>query len=516
MSQPESTSAFTAPDAAGESTVAQPVTPACAPAGGVPGYALDGELGRGGMGVVYRATQISLNRPVALKMLLGGEFADPQELVRFLGEAEVVAAVRHPNVVQVYDYGDSGGRPYFAMEYLGGGSLVTLVRDGNSLSPTRAAELVEQVARGVQAAHDLGIVHRDLKPGNVLLAEDGTPKVTDFGLAKRGGRHDLTRTGAVMGTPSYMSPEQAAGKTKFVGPAADIYALGVILYECLTGRVPFAADDTVKLLLKVVEDEPPPIREVAPNVPRDLEAICLKCLSKDPHRRYGTAGKLADDLKRFLSGEPVAARSTGVFGKVIGTLDRSGKDVEFVGYANVMFGFAAVTLLIDGLYTLFTLGLMSQWAGISLQYTRLLLYAAIVWSARKGAILPRTAAERQLWSLVCGYAAACFSGSLALRMSLNTVWGIDAETESVMYQVFATLAALTFFALGSVFWGWCYAFGLLFMMVSWLMAATKPFAPAMFGCTWALILTLFGLRLRRLARDTAGAAPRASPDPDTA
>jgi hypothetical protein len=313
-----------------------------------------------------------------------------------------------------------------------------------------------------------------------------------------------------------MSPEQAAGKTKFVGPAADIYALGVILYECLTGQVPFAADDTVKLLLKVVEDEPRPIREVAPNVPKDLEAICLKCLSKDPHRRYGTAGKLADDLRRFLSGEPVAARSTGMLGKVIGTLDRGGKDIEFAGYANVMFGFAAVVLVIDGLYTLFTLGLMAQGVAISLQYLRLFLYALIVWRARKGSLLPRTAAERQLWSIVCGYAAACFSGSLALRMSLNTVWGIDPATESVMYQMFATLAGLTFFALGSVFWGWCYGFGLLFMVVSWLMAAAKPYAPAMFGATWATILVLFGLRLRRLARGSAGGAPNAAPDPDTA
>jgi eukaryotic-like serine/threonine-protein kinase len=502
---PEPTAAFGSPtDPPDDSTIAQTNPPSFGTAptpSNVPGYEIAGELGRGGMGVVYKANQLGLNRIVALKMLPAGEYADPQELARFLGEAEVVAAVKHPHVVQVYDFGQHAARPYFAMEYLGGGSLVSLIREAGKLAPARAAALVEKVARGVQAAHDLGIVHRDLKPANVLLSDDGEPKVTDFGLAKRGGRHDLTRTGAVMGTPHYMAPEQAAGKTKFVGPAADIYALGVILYECLAGRTPFTADDTVRLLLKVVEDEPPPIRQFAPNVPRDLEAICLKCLRKEPHDRYATAGELADDLRRFQNGEPVAARSTGMFGKMVGVLDRSGKDVEFTGYANVLFGFAAVTLVADAVQTASTLGHISLWAGAGVQYVRLLLYAAIVGFARKGTLLPRTAAERQLWSITCGYAAACFGGSIALRMSMG--WSPSGTVEPLMYQVFATLAALTFFALGSVFWGWCYAFGLVFLGVACLMATAMPYAPLMFGVTWAAILTLFGFRLRRLARESA-------------
>lgn len=505
---PESTSAFSAPADPGESTVAQTGEPVLfGPVSGVPGYTLDGELGRGGMGVVYRATQVSLNRAVALKMLPGAEYASPPELARFLGEAEVVAAVKHPNVVQVYDFGQHGGRPYFAMEHLGGGSLGTLIRESGRLAPARAAELLEKIARGVQAAHDLGIVHRDLKPGNVLMTEDGEPKVTDFGLAKRGGRNDLTRTGAVMGTPSYMSPEQAAGKTKFVGPAADIYALGVILYECLTGHTPFAADDTVKLLVRVVEDAPPPIREAVPNMPRDLEAICLKCLRKEPHDRYGTAGKLADDLRRFLSGEAVAARSTGMFGKMVGALDRSGKDIEFAGYANVLFGFAAVILLIDGIQTGISVLGWPVLVGAVAQYVRLFLFAAIVYAARKGQVLPRTAAERQLWSIICGYAVACFGGSLAVRLATSQ-W-TDPAVEPQLYQLYATLAALTFFALGSILWGRCYAFGLLFLGVACVMAAAMPYAPLMFGVTWAAVLTLFGLRLRRLARETAEQAPPA-------
>jgi hypothetical protein len=253
----------------------------------------------------------------------------------------------------------------------------------------------------------------------------------------------------------------------------------------------------------VVEDEPTSVRQLAPGVSRDLEAICLKCLRKEPHARYATAGDLADDLRRFLSGEPVAARRTGVFGKMVGALDRSGKDIEFAGYANVMFGFAAVTILADGLQTAFTLGHVPSWVAITGQYLRLVLYAAIVWLARKGALLPRTAAERQLWSIVCGYALACFGGSLALRLHLGSIWTIDALTEPVTYLLFATLAALTFFALGSVFWGWCYAFGVVFLVVALLMAAAMPYAPLMFGVTWALILTAFGLRLRLLARELA-------------
>jgi WD40 repeat protein/tetratricopeptide (TPR) repeat protein len=297
----------------------------------IPGYVIENELGRGGMGVVYKAWQVGLNRPVALKMVLSGNQADPRELVRFLAEAEAVAAVRHPNVVQVYGYGEHAGRPYIAMEYLDAGSLADVLRTTARLTPRDAAALVERLAKAVQAAHDLGIVHRDLKPANILFAADGgsrpespggsahshhtfrigqsllSPKVTDFGLAKRGS-HDLTRTGAVLGTPSYMAPEQAKGQTKFVGPAADVYALGAILYECLAGTVPFRADDTVSLIMKVAEEDPDPVRMHAPEVPRDLDLICLKCLAKDPKKRYPTAAALADDLRRFQDGDAITAR----------------------------------------------------------------------------------------------------------------------------------------------------------------------------------------------------------------
>jgi WD40 repeat protein/tRNA A-37 threonylcarbamoyl transferase component Bud32 len=282
----------------------------------VPDYELLELLGEGGMGIVWKARQTNLNRLVAVKMVLGEERVGSKGLIRFLAEAEAVAAVKHPHVVQVYDYGEAGGRPFLAMEYLSGGSLTDRLKQDGRLDPKGAADLVGTLAGAVQAAHDLGIVHRDMKPGNVLFDDRGTPKVTDFGLAKRAGGSDLTATQVVMGTPAYMAPEQARGDTKFVGPQADVYSLGVILYECLTGTKPFQASDELALLRQVVEEEPERPGRLAPGVPRDVELICLKCLAKDPAERYQTAEALAADLARFAAGEPVSVRAAGVVERV--------------------------------------------------------------------------------------------------------------------------------------------------------------------------------------------------------
>jgi tRNA A-37 threonylcarbamoyl transferase component Bud32 len=278
----------------------------------VPGYDLLAPLGEGGMGVVWKARQVKLNRLVALKMVLGGQRAGSKELIRFLAEAESVAAVKHTHIVQVYEYGEVNGRPFLAMEYLPGGSLADRLDRTDPLDPKTAAELVATLADAVQAAHDLGIVHRDLKPTNVLYDEHDQPKVTDFGLAKRVGGSDLTATQAVMGTPAYMAPEQARGDTKFVGPQADVHSLGVILYECLTRTRPFEALDQLALLRKVAEDEPERPGKRVPGLPQDVELICLKCLAKDPAERYPTAGSLAADLRRFAAGESVSVRAPGV------------------------------------------------------------------------------------------------------------------------------------------------------------------------------------------------------------
>jgi WD40 repeat protein len=276
----------------------------------VPGYTLLKELGRGGMGVVYQARDLRLNRLVALKMILAGGHAGPADLARFRAEAEAIARLQHAHIVQVFEVGECGGLPFFSLEFCSGGSLDKKL-NGTPLPPQEAAALVELLARAMQAAHAKGVVHRDLKPGNVLLAEDGTPKITDFGLAKKLDEAGRTATGAVLGTPSYMAPEQAGGDGKRIGPAADVYALGAILYETLTGRPPFRAATPLDTILQVVSAEPVPPRQLQPSLPRDLETICLKCLSKEPRKRYSAAADLADDLHRFLAGEPIRARPVG-------------------------------------------------------------------------------------------------------------------------------------------------------------------------------------------------------------
>jgi WD40 repeat protein/serine/threonine protein kinase len=307
----------------------------------VPGYELLGELGQGGMSIVYQARQCGLGRLVALKMIRSGHLADAEERARFRSEAAAVAALQHPNVVQIFEIGEADGRPYLALELVAGGNLAQHLA-ARPQPAAWCAELVETLAGAVQHAHERGIVHRDLKPANVLLVSGGVvsgewsktarpqaadrvaptthhspltthqPKVTDFGLAKHlAVEAGLTQAGTVLGTPSYMAPEQAAGKTRDVGPAADVYALGAILYECLTGRPPFLGESALETVRQVLYQEPVPPRRLQPAVPLDLDTICLKCLEKEPARRYASAAALADDLRHFLAAEPIHARPVG-------------------------------------------------------------------------------------------------------------------------------------------------------------------------------------------------------------
>jgi serine/threonine-protein kinase len=275
-----------------------------------PGYEVLQELGRGGMGVVYLARQHGLHRQVALKMILAGDHAGPAERERFQTEAQAVGQLQHPNVVQVYEVGECAGRPYLSMEYCAGGSLAKKLA-GTPLPPREAAAYTVTLARAAHAAHEKGIVHRDLKPANVLLGADGTLKITDFGLAKKLDSAGPTTSGALLGTPSYMAPEQAGAKTGPVGPATDVYALGAILYEMLTGRPPFRAENTWETVRQLINDRPVSVRQLQPKVHRDLETICLKCLEKTCSRRYASAAELADDLQRYLDGKPILARPAG-------------------------------------------------------------------------------------------------------------------------------------------------------------------------------------------------------------
>jgi WD40 repeat protein len=278
----------------------------------VPGYEIECELGRGGMGVVYKARQVAAGRVVALKMILSGGHAGPADLARFRREAQAVARLQHPGIVQVFEVGEHDGRPFFSLELVGGGSLDKRLK-GGPLRPRAAALLVERLARAMHAAHEQGVVHRDLKPANVLLTADGKPKVTDFGLAKTlDVEQGQTATGALMGTPPYMAPEQAGGRRQEIGPATDVYALGAVLYECLTGRPPFQAATPLDTILQVISDEPVPPRRLQPKAPRDLETVCLKCLRKEPQKRYGSAAELAEDLRSWREGEPIKARPAGL------------------------------------------------------------------------------------------------------------------------------------------------------------------------------------------------------------
>jgi tetratricopeptide (TPR) repeat protein len=299
-------------------TIAQATPSAAAMVGApsvvrIPGYEILGELGRGGMGVVYKARQLGLNRLVALKMILSGDYAAASDLMRFRLEAESVAKLQHPGIVQVYAIDEVDGKPYFCLEFVDGGPLQKKLA-GNPQPPRQAAHLVEKLAEAMEYAHCHHIIHRDLKPANILLTAAGDPKVADFGLAKKLGDEDSrTQSGSILGTPSYMAPEQAQGQTRDVGPGADVYSLGAILYEALVGRPPFKGETILDTLELVRSQEPVAPSRLQPKIPRDLETICLKCLRKDAKSRYLSAGALAEDLRRFQAGEPIYARPTPVW-----------------------------------------------------------------------------------------------------------------------------------------------------------------------------------------------------------
>jgi serine/threonine-protein kinase len=355
------------------------VSPAAAsvetPSGDLGKYELLGELGRGGMGVVYKARQHDLDRCVALKMILGSQLASPEQVERFQAEARAAARLRHSNIVQVYEAGVSNGQHYFAMQYIDGRGLDDLLRKG-PLPVEQSVALLAAVARAVAYLHGEGLIHRDLKPSNILVDENGQPYLTDFGLAKllEGGSH-LTKSGAILGTPSYMPPEQAAGG-QGVGPRSDVYSLGAILYELLTGRPPFREATPLDTLVQVLEGEPTLPRRLNPRLSRELELICLKCLEKAPERRYSSADALADDLERFLRGEAVEARPQGVWQHVTRWARREPALASRLG------GLGAFALIIQANYLLLgsntpalhfaVLGVVAVWALGSLLCQRLL------------------------------------------------------------------------------------------------------------------------------------------------
>jgi serine/threonine protein kinase len=327
----------------------------------VPGYEILARLDAGGQGVIYKARQLGLNRTVALKTMRYREPADSPNLARFRIEAEAVARLDHPHVVRIHDFGEHDGRPYFSMELVEGGSLAARLAAG-PLAPHDAARLAETLARAMHYAHQRHIIHRDLKPANVLLTADGAVKVADFGLARRldeEGRITVTHT--VMGTASYMAPEQAEGRTREVGPAADVYALGAILYEMLTGRPPFRAETRELTILLVICDEPVRPTRLRADLPPELEEVCLKCLEKDPGQRYATALDLAEDLKRFQAGEPLAIRPLGEWERQTRWAARAGYEIlELAGCSVLGLVYKARQLSLNRLVTLKTISARAQ------------------------------------------------------------------------------------------------------------------------------------------------------------
>jgi eukaryotic-like serine/threonine-protein kinase len=491
-----------------------PTAPVITDRHAVPGYEILGELGRGGMGVVYLARQLGVNRLVALKMVRAGSHAGKEDLARFRLEAEAVGRLAHPNIVQVHQVGLHEGMPFLSLEYCAGGTLASKLQ-GKPLLPRQAAELVEALARAVHAAHSAGVVHRDLKPGNVLLApcppgEEGpalgVPKITDFGLAKMRaaaetapGPEGLTRSGDILGTPSYMAPEQAAANSSRIGPACDVYGLGAILYECLTGKPPFIAATHVDTVMQVMHSEPLPPRMLNRQIDADLERVCLKCLEKLPERRYATAGELADDLRRYLGGEPVEARGVNLLERLQRELAYSGHDTQLRPWGFGLMLLGALILLSHLATSLLLLAGLREIPAFWVP--RSLLLVAIVPLVLRyrphHSVWPTNSVERLIWAVWAGY--------LLTFVTLFWVMKQMGHRHLEIYGVAAALSGLAWFTMGGHAWGGCYLIGGAFLLAAPVMVGLhgSPWAPFVFGLLWAAALLTLGGRYWRLGKGQA-------------
>jgi serine/threonine-protein kinase len=452
-------------------------------------YELLEEIGRGGMGVVYKARQRSLNRVVAIKMILRGDLASAADLARFRAEAESAARLEHPNIVPVYEVGECDGQAFFSMKCVEGTTLARLAATG-PLPAREAARYLATICRAIDFAHRQGILHRDLKPSNVLIDRDGRPVITDFGLAKRvEGGASLTGTGAIVGTPNYMSPEQAAGSRGKLSPASDVYSLGTILYELLTGRPPFQAASPVDTLMLVLEQEPLLPRLLNRAIDRELEMICLKCLQKPADLRYASAAKLARDLEAYLNGEPVSARS-GSFAYVLGRLFRETHHAAVLENWGLLWMWHSLALIV-----LCSATNLLCWQGVDNVFPYLAIWviglgtwASIFWALRRRAG-PVTFVERQIAHVWL----ASTVGSISL-FGVEVLLGMPVLTLS---PVLAVLAGMVFLVKAGMLSGSFYISAAVCFATAALMAIFPSIALFLFGLVSAACFFIPGLKYYR-------------------
>ncbi len=459
-------------------------------------YELVEEIGRGGMGIVYRARQLSLDRIVAVKMILRGTLASPDDLARFRAEAEAAARLDHPNIVPVYEVGEIEGQPYFSMKYVSGTTLARRLAEG-PLLPREAAALLLPVARAVHFAHRQGLLHRDLKPSNILIDEDGRPHITDFGLAKRTtDTTGLTHTGAIVGTPSYMAPEQVGGNRGEIGPTSDVYSLGAILYQMLTGRPPFQAASPVDTLLLVLEQDPVPPRVLNAKADRDLEMIALKCLQKPPDLRYVSADALARDLTAYLAGDPVSARSGGLM-QVMSRLFRETHHAPILENWGLLWMWHSIVLFGLCLATNWLVWQQAEnrWLYLSVWAGGLAVWAPIFWWLRRRSG-PVTFIERQIAHLW----GAAVIGSVLL-FAVEWLMGLPVLKLS---PVLGLLAGMVFFVKAGILDGVFYIQAAALFATAGVMALWPQFGHTIFGLVSALCFFIPGWKYYHQRRAAEG------------
>ena len=464
-------------------------------------YMIEAEIARGGMGIVYRARQQGLERPVALKLISSGVLAGREERRRFRIEAEAAARLHHPGIIPIHEIGSWQGYEYFSMTLVEGPTLQKRVEEGQ-FDDREAARMVREISEAVDYAHVAGIVHRDLKPDNILVSSEGRPLVTDFGLAKwhREGTM-ITRTGQVLGTPHYMSPEQACARGD-AGVSTDVYSLGAVLYALLTGSPPHTGSNAADVLRSVLQDEPKSPRSVRREISPELEKICLKAIQYEPSARYPSAKSLAEDLDRFLRGEPTSASGSGLLDRVAREIRRDQHQNYFEDWGRTLFYIGVVIFLshlaMNGLMLLDLPISIAFWLPRSLM---LVTIFALILYARHGSILPRSVAERPVFSIWIGYL-------LTLTvMNLLALLGND-EPESIFVTA-AALSGFGFLAMAGHVWGGSALFGLGFLAVALIASYYTTIAPLLLGSMW--LVSLSGLANHYRSKKLDGAIPLASP-----